>query len=86
MNPIPPHTLPTSHLEANVYVSSFNLREKNNEIALKPAETAIPTRISLMGSKPFDRSLVSKIIRNAANTPPPNVNNGINIDAFSLIE
>ena len=69
MNPIPSHTLPTNHLEANVYVSSFNLREKNNEIALNPAETAIPTRISLIGSKPFDRSLASIIIKNAASIP-----------------
>ncbi len=38
-----------------------------------------------MGSKPFDRSLASKIIINAANTPPPNVNNGIKMNAFSLI-
>ena len=69
MNQSLPHTLPTNHLEANVYVSSFNLREKNNEIALNPAETAIPTRISLMGSKPFDRSLASIIIKNAASIP-----------------
>ena len=43
---------------------SHHLRERKiTEIALNPAETAIPTRISLIGSKPFDRSLASIIIK-----------------------
>lgn len=75
-----------SYLEVNVYVLLFNLREKNNEIVLKLVEIVILMRISLMGSKLFDWLFVSKIIRNVVNIFLLNVNNGIKIDVFLLIE